>query len=185
MATLRTYENVESSVSAEIIEEYPGTGRSVSSPWSTRHVPRRIRRRPPESSHAIGHIESRLDEFENNIRAAVDIGLENRNLLEQLHQGGNRIGFGAIHSLDQGRAQLAYPILYGYQLVEDEVVAGITELGVWGVGSTEAEAVSELQEELWALLQDLEETPPEKLGSHLTATLRTLQARILRDAVDA
>ncbi len=123
-----------------------------------------------------------IAKLEKDVQTAVDIGLENRKLLERLSEG-TGTGLGAIHSLDEGRVQLSHPLVYSYQVLDDEVLVSIEELGIYGVGSTEYEAVREVQEEIWNLLQDLERTPPEKLGAQLTKSLRTLRARI--HAVDA
>ena len=137
----------------------------------------------------IDQMKSRLDKIESTAQAAVDIGLENRNLLnnllEELHEGESRTGLGAIHSLDQGRVQLSPPLIYGYQVVANEVIVGIEELGAYGVGATEYQAVEEVQEELWSLFQDIEQMEPEKLGAHLTKTLMILKARIQRNVMDA
>ncbi len=101
-----------------------------------------------------------------------------RKFLEAMREGEGRVGLGAIHSLDQGRVQLALPLVYGYQVMDDEVLAGIEEFGIYGVGATEREAVEELQEELWSLFEDLNRFPQQELGPELIRTLRTLRARI-------
>ena len=120
-----------------------------------------------------------------NVKTATDIGLENRKLLERLLEEGPRVGLGAIHSLDRGRVQLMPPLVYGYQVVDDEVVVSIEELGVYGTGLTEGEAVEEVQDELWSLFQDLDRLPPEELGAQLAKTLRVLKARIQPNGLDA
>ena len=184
------FEGVEGVVRPEDLEELSHIfeeshiEKLLPGPWD-HHAWDRMPRSLSEPSQVIRHIESRLDEFEKKLRSAIDIGLENRKLLEQLHEGGSRIGLGAIHSLSHGQVQLAHPLLYSYQVVDDQVMVGIEEFGIYGVGSTEVEAVGELQEELWSLVQDLERTPPEKLGPHLTKTLRALKARIPQNAMDA
>lgn len=70
------------------------------------------------------------------------------------------------------------PLVYGYQVVDDEVVASIEEFGVYGVGLTEGEAVEEVQDELWSLFQDLDRLPQEELGGQLAKTLRVLRGRL-------
>ncbi len=152
------------------------------------HAPDAPTRKPvevPESAQTAEGAEPSLKKLEEKVQTAIDIGLENRKLLEQLCEEESRIGLGAVHSLDEGRVQLTHPLIYNYQALDDEVVAGIEEMGVYGVGATESEAVRELQEELWNLVQELERTPPEELGAHLKKTLKTLTARMQRDAVDA
>ena len=145
--------------------------------WHAVAGPSNAVRSTQESAQSIEHIESRLEELQKKLQASIDIGLENRKLLEQLLEEESRIGLGAIHSLDQGKLQLSQPLIYSYQVLGDEVVAGIEELRVYGVGATEFEAVKELQEELWSLMQDLEQTPPDELGVHLQNTLATLMGR--------
>ena len=130
-------------------------------------------------------VESTLDSIEEKVQAAIDVGLENRQLLKQLTEGEETGGLGAIHSLDEGRVQLTHPLIYRYEVLDDEVLVGITELGVYGVGATEGEAVAEMRDELWSLAQDLERMPIETLGPHLRSAVRTLRARIQRNAVDA
>ena len=125
-------------------------------------------------------------DFEERITRAIDIGLDNRKLIEQLHEVvEGRIGFAAIHSLDEGQVQLSSPIFVSYEAVDDEVVASVDEFGVYGVGLTEREALGEVQEELWELFQDLDQAAPEELGADLAKTLNALRARIQRDAMDA
>lgn len=135
---------------------------------------------PTESTHTTSeYFEKRMSEFERKIQVAVDVGLENRKILERLLQDDeDRIGIGAIHSLDQGRVQLNSPLFYRYQVIDDEVVVSIEDLEVYGVGLTEKEAVREVEEELWSILQDLDQTPPEEIGTSLARILRTIRARI-------
>ena len=134
------------------------------------------------------YLDDRLTELEAKIQSAIDIGLENRTLLEQLREQvkqGQQNGLGAIHSLDDGRVQLEFPLFYSLQVLGEEVLVGIDELSAYGVGESECDAVAELQEELWGMFQELEEAPAEELGPQLTQKHRTLKARILRNAVDA
>lgn len=153
-------------------------------PWG-HHGVGSVRKIIPEPRQVIEQIESKLEQFETVLQSAVDIGLENRTLLEQLSEGGNNSGLGAIHSLGEGEIQLKYPLIYSYQEIDDQVVVGIEEFGVYGLGSTEDQAVKDVQEELWHLVQDLERTSCDQLGPNLKATLKAIQARIHRDAVDA
>ena len=125
-----------------------------------------------------GSIATRFESLEEKLEAALDTALENRKLLEQLLERESRVGLGAIHSLDDGRVQLSHPLVYGYQVIDDEVVVSIEEIGIYAVGATEWEAVREARAELWTLFQDLESALPEKLGSQLASTLRILKARI-------
>ena len=74
--------------------------------------------------------------------------------------------------------------MYSSQDFGDEVLVGIEEVGVYGVGVTEREAVLELQEELWALHQDLEKIPEQDLGSELRSEKRILRGWI-GNALDA
>ena len=171
-------DTAEGSLGPEYPEEWSDHDTRTLMPWDRSHVQVTRAKNSSESTQTIEHVESRLDNLERNVQATVDIGLENRKLLEQIHDEGNRAGLGAIHSLDQGRVQLSHPLVYSYQVLDDEVVVGVEEFGIYGVGATEYDAVGEVQEELWSLIQDLERTPPEKLGTHLTKTLRTLRARI-------
>ena len=168
-------------------EDFGGSldlGGRLLSPWDL-HGRESVRGGFSEPAQAIKQIESKLEQFEQVLQSAIDIGLENRTLLEQLCEEGSKAGLGAIHSLGGGEVQLKYPLIYSYQEIDDQVVVGIEEFGVYGLGSTEDQAVKDVQEELWHLFQDLEQTPSEKLGPHLTTTLRAIQARIDRDAVDA
>lgn len=147
--------------------------------WHAPRSPVRKSEEVPESAQTTEDAGPRLKKLEEKVQTAIDIGLENRKLLEQLLlEDESRIGLGAIHSLDQGRVQLSHPLIYNYQVLDDEVVAGIEEMGVYGVGATESEAVRELQEELWNLVQELERTLPEELSAHLKKTLKTLTARM-------
>jgi predicted RNase H-like HicB family nuclease len=156
-----------------------------STPWGRTHVTRGVLQEPTRTTDDI---ESRLDKLEEKVQIAIDIGLENRKLLEQLSEEndiGSRVGLGVIHSLNHGRTQLNPPIFYSYQVVDDEVVVSIEELAVYGVGATEEEAVREVQEALWSMVEGLERIPPESLGTLLKATLRTLRSRIQHNAMDA
>ena len=156
-----------------------------STPWGRTRLRRGVLQEPTQTTSDIA---SRLDKFEEKVQIAIDIGLENRKLLEQLSEEndlGSRVGLGVVHSLNRGRIQLNPPIFYSYQVVDDEVVVSIEELGVYGVGATEEEAVREVQEELWSMAESLERVPSEKLGTLLTATLRTLRSRIQHNAMDA
>ena len=146
----------------------------------------------PESPQEAVPVDSRLRRIEGDLRHAVDIGLENRKILvetsarlDDLASSESRVGLGAIHALNSGRVQLNPPIVYGFQVIGDEVVVGVEELGIYGVGATEREALEEAQEELWELFQDLIQVPSEELGEHLAATLRTLSARIRHNDLDA
>ena len=98
---------------------------------------------------------------------------------------GQYSGMGAIHSLNQGKAMLSPPLFYSCQNIDDEVVVGIEELRIYGVGATESEALQEMKDDLWLLFQDLEQTPVEELGPHLVMTQRVLQSRVKQDAMDA
>ena len=180
-----SFESIEGSMESAISQDWPYHDPGPPEPWLRHHALGRALRRSSEPSQSVANIESRLDEFVKSLKAAIDIGLENRKLLEQLHERESRVGLGAIHSLDHGQAQLSYPLIYSYQMVEDEVVVGIEEFGVYGVGATEGEAVEEVQDELWSLFQELNRVPPEELGAQLIRTLRALRARIQHHAVDA
>ena len=147
--------------------------------WPLFHSPTHALETLPSSRQAIKHFEKRLGEFEEKLQAAVDIGLENRKILERMLQDDeDRIGIGAIHSLDQGRVQLNPPLFYRYQVIDDEVVVSIEDLEVYGVGFTEGGAVREVEEELWSIFQELEQTPPEEIGTSLARILRTIRTRI-------
>ncbi len=80
--------------------------------------------------------------------------------------------------------RLVQPVMYSSQDFGDEVLVGIEEVGVYGVGVTEREAVLELQEELWALHQDLENIPEQELGPELRSEKRILRGWI-SNALDA
>ena len=163
-------------------DEYFGELVDIQSPhyWSRPRALTRAPENPTESTQTTPeYFEKRIGEFERKIQAAVDIGLENRKILGRLLQDDeSRIGIGAIHSLDQGRVQLNSPLFYRYQVIDDEVVVSIEDLGIYGVGLTEGEAVGEVEEELWSIFQELEQTPPEEIGTSLARILRTIQARI-------
>lgn len=148
--------------------------------WYGHRVPTPATENPAESTQTTSeYFEKRMSEFERKIQVAVDIGLENRKILERLLQDDeDRIGIGAIHSLDQGRVQLNSPLFYRYQVIDDEVVVSIEDLEVYGVGLTERDAVREVEEELWSIFQDLDQTPPEEIGTSLARILRTIRARI-------
>ena len=138
----------------------------------------------PDSSS----MESRLAELETKVSRSIDIGLENRTLLEnltkQMEQAAQN-GVGAIHSLDNGRVQLAPPLFYNLQVFDDEVLAGIDQLSAYGVGASEPDAVAELQKELWELFEELDQLPQDELGVQLVQTLRVLKSRIKHNALDA
>ena len=164
-------------------DEYFGELPDIQSPkfWYRHRVLTIVPENPTESTQTTPeYFEKRMGEFERKIQAAVDIGLENRTALERLLQDDeSRIGLGAIHSVDQGRVQLHPPLFYRYQVIDDDdVVVSIEDLGVYGVGSTEGEAVREVEEELWSIFQDLEQTPPEEIGVSLARILRTMKERI-------
>ena len=177
-------EGAGSSIQPEDLEGSLDLGGRLLNPWDL-HGRESVRSGFSEPAQAIKQIDSKLEQFEKVLQSAIDIGLENRTLLEQLCEGGTKAGLGAIHSLGGGEVQLKYPLIYSYQEIDDQVVVGIEEFGIYGLGSTEDQAVKDVQEELWHLVQDLERTPREQLGPHLKATLRAIQARIHRDAVDA
>ena len=136
----------------------------------------------------LNDMESSLSQLKGSISRIIDIGLENRNLLEQLHEQGEQAqlsGMGAIHSLDGGRVQLAPPLFYNLQMFDDEVLAGIDELKVYGVGASEPDAVAKLQKELWELFKELDQLPQDELGVQLVQTLRVIKSRIEHNALDA
>ena len=139
---------------------------------------------PSAESATVNDIASRLEHFQKILDRAVDIGLLNVKLLEQIQEGDDN-GIGAIHSLNQGHAVLDYPLIYSSRFVDEEVVVSIEEFGVYGVGATESEAVQEIKSELWDLFQDLQQMPSEEMGSRLATTLRVLRARIKQNALDA
>ena len=139
----------------------------------------------PSGTQEIGLLAAKFESLEQRLESVVNIGLENRKLLEQLLARETRVGLGAIHSLDDGRVQLSHPLVYGYEIIDDEVVVSIEEIGIYSVGATEWEAVQEAQADVWTLFQDLERTPPDKLGKQLMSTLRTLKARTKTHAMDA
>lgn len=163
----------------EYLGEWPNYDIQWEYYWHLPRVPTRTPENLPESRQSIKPFETRLGEFEEKLQAAVDIGLENRKALERLLQDDeSRTGLGTIHSVDQGRVQLHPPLFYRYQVIDDDVVVSIEDLGVYGVGSTEGEAVREVEEELWSIFQDLEQTPPEEIGVSLARILRTMKERI-------
>ena len=175
------FENVGGYIWAEESEH----GTILANPWYHHSVPTRSPRSSTETPEVIERIESKLDDVRKNAHIAIDVGLENRKILERLDDHRDNIGIGAIHSLDDGNVQLSLPLIYSYQMLEDEVIVGIEEFGIYGVGSTEYDAVGELQDEIWNLVQELSRMPPEKLGKDLSRTLKTLSARIQSNAVDA
>ena len=139
-----------------------------------------------EPTQALRDIERRLSECEEGIDTAIDIGLRNLKQLEELRGAiDNQTGLCAIHSLNDGQIQLSSPIFASFERIDDEVVASIEEFGVYGVGSTEGEALREIQEELWNLFESLSEVSAERLGTDLANTLRALKARIQLNAGDA
>ena len=122
-------------------------------------------------------------ELEKKLATLVDISLDIRKLLAEVLEVPQR-GVGAIHTLNEGKVRLVQPVMYSSQDFGDEVLVGIEEVGVYGVGVTEREAVLELQEELWALHQDLEKIPEQNLGSELRSEKRILRGWI-GNALDA
>ncbi len=177
----------------EVFEHLSALAHSSESPFTENEyvmllLPSTLDRRPrsaPESPKETELTESRLASLERNVEIAIDIGLENRKLLERLLEDGASKGIGAIHSLDEGKVHINPPLIYNVQELEDEIVTGIEELGIYGVGATEFEAVGELQEELWSLVQDLEQTPSDEIGTHLKKTMRILRMRMQQNAMDA
>ncbi len=181
-----SYEIPEEAMTAEHFIELTQQGVHQFSPWH--HGYSVFGNEPaytPSGTQEIGLLTAKLESLEQRLDSAVKIGLENRKLLEQLLERETRVGLGAIHSLDDGRVQLSHPLVYGYEIVDDEVVVSIEDIGIYGVGATEWEAVQEAQAELWSLFQDLERTPTDNLGTQLISALRTLKARIRANAVDA
>ena len=122
-------------------------------------------------------------ELEKKLATLVDISLDIRKLLAEVLEVPQR-GVGAIHTLNEGKVRLVQPVMYSSQDFGDEVLVGIEEVGVYGVGVTEREAVLELQQELWALHQDLEKIPEQELGSELRSEKRILRGWI-GNALDA
>lgn len=94
-------------------------------------------------------------------------------------------GLGAIHSLDEGRVQLAYPIIYQARKFDDDSwIVGIEEFALYGAGDSEQEAVMDLQSDIWNLLS-LSETEGKPLGYRLAATERALQGRLAQSVREA
>ena len=171
----------------EVIEWYRERGGMTS---LRHHWPRQLEPKleVDQDARYDARLEARLIKLEGQVKAAVDIGLENRTILRQLQEAveqAHQSGLGAIHSLDGGRVQLDSPFVYNMQVLDGEVVAGIDELSVYGVGASEREAVAELQDELWAMFQELDRVPLEEIGPPLTDTLSTLRARIRPNGMDA
>ena len=69
-----------------------------------------------------------------------------------------------LHSLPSESYEIVNPIKVLLKLYEDEVVAIIPELELFADGENEVEAINELKLELLDLIEDLEETPNDKLG---------------------
>ena len=122
-------------------------------------------------------------ELEKKLATLVDISLDIRKLLAEVLEFPQK-GVGAIHTLNEGKVRLVQPVMYSSQDFGDEVLVGIEEVGVYGVGVTEREAVLELQQELWALHQDLERIPEQELGPELRSEKRILRGWI-GNALDA
>lgn len=116
-------------------------------------------------------------ELAKKLDTLIDINLDIRKLLAEVLEIAQR-RTGAIHTLNEGKVRLVQPVRYSFQDFGDEVLVGIEEVGVYGVGTTEHEAVLELQEELWALYQELESIPEQELGPELKSEKRILRGWI-------
>ncbi len=138
---------------------------------------------PNEPSRSRGRTETQLADLASKLAEVESKVEEVQRLLTEVLETPKR-GLGAIHTLNEGRVRLVQPVMYSTQEFEDEVLVGVEEVGVYGVGVTEHEAVLELQEELWALHQELSQTPDSDLGPELQSEKRILQGWI-SNALDA
>ncbi len=130
------------------------------------------RRATPESQTSPTDLNKKIEKLS-------DLCLDLYNIVKDV-----RIGVGAIHSLNDGEVQLKYPLFYGYQEFDDDVLVSMGDLGVSGVGVTENEAVRELQQRLWMIYENAKHLPPGKVGGTTVNVLRAIRWRI-EDAVDA
>lgn len=122
--------------------------------------------------------ESSLKAIENTVKAATDITLDCRRLLVELQVVMSSIpnmAVGAIHALKEGDLRLTHPIFYRRELVDDEVLLSIPEMGVYASGMTEESAITELKEQLDIMHDELATIPDEQLGAILQTAKRLLR----------
>jgi len=85
-----------------------------------------------------------------------------------------------ITSIPSEKYELKEPIDVIIKIDEDEVIAMIPDLELYGEGCNEIEAVNDLKLELIDLLEDLEPYPDENLGRVPKAWNKTLKSMINR-----
>lgn len=80
-----------------------------------------------------------------------------------------------IYSLPSPEYELRIPLDVTVEIHQDEVIAIIPDLELYGEGSNQIEAVNELKLELLDLYDDLEEMADDELGEFPQSWKRTLQ----------
>jgi hypothetical protein len=71
-----------------------------------------------------------------------------------------------IYSLPSEKYEIIQPINILFKIFNDEILAIIPELEIYGEGKTEMDALNDLKLELIDLLEDLEDTPEDQLGKY-------------------
>ena len=143
-----------------------------------------LRHAPPTPS--VRKLEEQVDALAGDVAAVQAMLRDVLRELEDLRSLNEdvRVGIGAIHSLNDGAVQLRYPLIYGYQEFEDDVLVSLGDLGITGAGITESEAVLEVQQQLWMIYQSTRDHPPEQMGSAIVRVLQAIHQRRVDNAVD-
>ncbi len=69
-----------------------------------------------------------------------------------------------LYTLGNDRVFLKVPIVVYVTWYEDEIIASLPEVEVWGAGPTETMAVRSLIDSVLALFEELSDKPDEELG---------------------
>ena len=114
--------------------------------------------------------DQRLDEIHKEIQLL-------KNQVKDLKQH-KSVFLSKITSIPSEKYELRKPIDAIIKIYEEEVIALIPELELFGEGSNEFEALNDLKFELIDLLEDLDFYPDEKLGSTPKAWNKTLRSMV-------
>ena len=98
--------------------------------------------------------------------------------LKDLSKSRTQISNTNIYNLPVKEYELISPIDVTLEFHQDEVLAIIPDLEIYGEGNNQIEAINDLKLELIDLFEHLEEEPDEKLGEQAFAWKKTLKSLI-------
>lgn len=153
---------------------------------STTDDPRKVDSRSPITVTGWPTKRS-IEESEPDYFGTVFVGLnrlsDRVDLLAQQICDRPEVWNGQMRDLGRDDLALSEPIMIVFERYPDEdtVSARFDEVGAYGEGATELEAIQALQREICALYQELTETASEKLGPLLAAWYRILGKLIVEE----